>query len=276
MAVLCDGFCLAHNDGRWRRVLFAGFRETGDALVERDRRSYCTRCGSIVNAGDAFCGACGAKVSDASPSASSTGTSARPPNGEARRFDLSSLRPAGMARDAATGAVLAVVVAWLLMLAVYLALLLRWISGSGEGPGADGLTLFALLHGGAVSLEVPPAPALLGVGGVARLGIPVTSVVLIPFLAFLLISWLVARRRTVSAFVIPATALCYGALTGIVALLGTVSVDFGGGFAVTFGAGPLSAALHASLWSGLGVLLGLACARGPLLGGEPARSSRAV
>src|SRR5215211_2738141 len=40
-------------------------------MTERERRIYCTQCGSIVNAADKFCGVCGAAISpratDAAP-----------------------------------------------------------------------------------------------------------------------------------------------------------------------------------------------------------------
>jgi hypothetical protein len=36
-------------------------------MAERDRPVYCTRCGSIVSAGNKFCGVCGARVSPTAP-----------------------------------------------------------------------------------------------------------------------------------------------------------------------------------------------------------------
>lgn len=49
-----------------------------------------------------------------------------------------------------------------------------------------GLALFALLHGGGAFLDVPPVRALLGIGGSVRLGLPITSFALVPFLLSLL------------------------------------------------------------------------------------------
>ena len=63
------------------------------------------------------------------------------------------------------------------------------VRGSLPEPGVPatiGLTLFALIHGGAVSVEVPPNPSLLGLGGSLRIGLPATSFVLLPFLSSLL------------------------------------------------------------------------------------------
>jgi hypothetical protein len=41
-------------------------------MAERDYPVYCTRCGSIVSAGNSFCGVCGARVSPAAPAAAPT------------------------------------------------------------------------------------------------------------------------------------------------------------------------------------------------------------
>ena len=53
-------------------------------MAEGDRPVYCTRCGSIVNAGGRFCGACGARVSpsarDASPTQEMPAQSYAPPH----------------------------------------------------------------------------------------------------------------------------------------------------------------------------------------------------
>jgi hypothetical protein len=41
-------------------------------MTERDRPVYCTRCGSIVSAGNNFCGVCGTRVSPTAPTAAPT------------------------------------------------------------------------------------------------------------------------------------------------------------------------------------------------------------
>jgi hypothetical protein len=41
-------------------------------MAEREYPVYCTRCGSIVSAGNSFCGVCGARVSPAAPAAAPT------------------------------------------------------------------------------------------------------------------------------------------------------------------------------------------------------------
>ena len=41
-------------------------------MTERNRSVYCTQCGSIVQAGDNFCGVCGARVSPAAQEAAPT------------------------------------------------------------------------------------------------------------------------------------------------------------------------------------------------------------
>ena len=92
------------------------------------------------------------------------------------------LRFPGAGRDALLGLLLALICAGLLVAAIYAALAARGAFSDPSVPGAVGLALFALLHGGGASVDVPPMPALLGIGGSVRLGLPTTSFALIPFL----------------------------------------------------------------------------------------------
>jgi hypothetical protein len=131
-------------------------------------------------------------------------------------------------------------------------------------PGTLGLALFALLHGGGASVDVPPIPALLGIGGSVRLGLPITSFALIPFLLSLLAGRLLGHRARTAALFAIAVALAYAVLLALVAVLGASSSETGD-VAVRFARDPLSAALRGFLWVGLGAALGAAASRGPLL-----------
>ncbi len=229
---------------------------------ERPRR-YCTNCGAQASPDDAFCGNCGARVSFGSGDGQTTREMPRP-QGRAGGHGTQSLRFPGAGRDALLGLLLALVCAGLLVAAIYAALAARGAFQDPAVPGTVGLALFALMHGGGASVDVPPVPALLGIGGSVRLGLPITSFALVPFLASLLAGRLLGHRaRTAALFAITA-ALAYALLVALLALLGTASSETGD-VAVRFASDPLSAALRGFLWVGLGTALGSAASRGPLL-----------
>nr|MDP9478919.1 hypothetical protein [Actinomycetota bacterium] len=150
------------------------------------------------------------------------------------------------------------------MAALYALLALRGAFSEPSTPGTLGLALFALLHGGGAMVEVPPIPALLGIGGALRLGLPITSFALLPFVASLLLARVLARRAQTAAVFVLAAAAAYALLVAVLAAFGAVSGDAGGA-TVRLTPGPLSTASRAFLWVGLGTMLGAAAARGPLL-----------
>jgi hypothetical protein len=216
---------------------------------ERPRR-YCTNCGYQASPDDAFCGNCGARVSFGSGDEQTTRELPRP-QGRAGGYGTPSLRFPGAGRDALLGLLLAVVCVGLLLAAIYAALAARGVFQAPAVPGTVGLALFALMHGGGASLDVPPIPALLGIGGSVRLGLPITSFALVPFLLSLLAGRLLGRHaRTTAPFAITA-ALAYALLLALLAVLGAASSETGD-VAIRFAPDPLSAALRASCWWGSG------------------------
>jgi hypothetical protein len=111
---------------------------------------------------------------------------------------------------------------------------------------------------------VPPIPALFGIGGSVRLGLPITSLALIPFLASLLGGRLLGSRAgTVAPFAL-AAALAYALVLAALAALGAASSETGD-VTIRFASDPISAALRGFLLVGLGTMLGGAASRGPLL-----------
>ncbi|MDP9474503.1 MAG: hypothetical protein M3R38_02185 [Actinomycetota bacterium] len=178
------------------------------------------------------------------------------------------LRSRGLGRDALLGVLLAVACAGLLVGALYALLALRGVFSDPSTPRTLGLALFALLHGGATSVEVPPNPALLGLGGSLRLGLPVTSFVLLPFVASLLLARLLARRTQAAVVFVLGAAVAYALVVAVLAAFGAVSADAGGA-TVRLAPDPLSVALRGFLWVGLGAMLGTAAACGPLLPVRP-------
>src|SRR5829696_3593684 len=78
-------------------------------MTERNRSVYCTRCGSIVDPGNTFCGVCGAKVSpdaqDAAPTQEIPTQVYPPPNVPSRGGDR------GLAVVLGLGALMMVVLA---------------------------------------------------------------------------------------------------------------------------------------------------------------------
>jgi hypothetical protein len=167
-------------------------------------------------------------------------------------------------REALLGFLLAAGVSLLLVVGFYVLLLIRWAIGVGDAPGMGGLVSFVAAHGGALSVTVPPGPALVDIGGSLNIDPPITSIALLPFILLLLGSWMISRRLgTIVLFPLVAT-VCYSAILAVVALLGATTAS-GEGAEVTVSAAPLSAALHGLLIAGLGTLLGVVAARGPFL-----------
>ncbi len=163
-------------------------------------------------------------------------------------------------REALLGGLLAVGVALVQIVGLYVLLLIRWAVGAGDAPGIGGLVGFVAAHGGAVFAKVPPVPALLGIGGSLKIDPPITSMALL-----LVGSWVLSRReRTFVVFALVAT-VCYSLILTLLALLFRTTSSAGEGAEITVSAAPLSAALHGLLIAGLGTLVGLVAARGPFL-----------
>lgn len=141
---------------------------------------------------------------------------------------------------------MAVSVAGLLVGLVYALLALRGAFEDPSVPRTLGLVVFALVHGGAFSVSVPSAPALLGIGGSFWLGLPPTSFALLPFVALLMLGRLVARWIHTTLLFACATAITYAVIVGLLAALGSAAVA-GADEEVTtvrYAADPLSAALQ--------------------------------
>jgi hypothetical protein len=168
-------------------------------------------------------------------------------------------------RDILLGVLLALFVAILLVVITYVLLALRGSFGNPSVPWTLGLVVFALLHGGGASLTVPPVPSLLGLGGSAELGLPVSSFALLPLIVVLVASRYVAQRAQTAHVFAAATALSYAVIVGIFAALGSSSVEAGEGVNVEFAADPLATAMRALVWAGIGAMLGVAVSHGPLL-----------
>ncbi len=176
-------------------------------------------------------------------------------------------------RDILLGALLALCVAVLLMVVTYAILALRGVFSNPSAPLTLGLVVFALLHGGAASVTVPPIPSLFGLGGAADLGLPVSSFALLPFIVLLVSSRYVARQAQTAGIFALATAFSYTIIVGLFAALGNASVATAEGVEIEFAADPISTAIGAFLWAGLGAMFGAAVAHGPLL---PARVRQVV
>src|SRR5919112_6210885 len=135
-------------------------------------------------------------------------------------------------------------------------LLIRWALGMGDAPGMGGLVSFVAAHGGALSVRVPPGPALLDIGGSLKIDPPITSIALLPFILLFVGSWMISRRLGASVLFPLVATVCYSVILAVVALLGATTTS-GEGAEVTVSAAPLSAALHGLLIAGLGTLLGV-------------------
>lgn len=226
-------------------------------------RRYCTDCGAQASPDDAFCADCGTRLPSGSANEAPTREITQPVQGRAGGDVLPTLRFTEAGRDALLGLLLALACAGALVAVLYAALAARGVFSDPAVPGTVGLALFALLHGGGASVDVPPIPALFGIGGSVRLGLPVTSFALIPFLASLLAGRLLGNRARFPALFALAAALAYALVLVVLAALGTAASETGD-VTIRFAPDPLSAALRGFLWVGLGTTLGAAASRGPL------------
>src|SRR5215203_155569 len=227
--------------------------------------SVCTKCGAQASPGDVFCGNCGARLSSG-PVADDPPTHeiTQPPSERTGGFALPTLRFPGAGRDTLLAVLLALACAGLLVALLYAALAIRGVFSNPEVPATIGLALFALLHGGGASVDVPPIPSLFGLGGSIQFGPPVTSFALIPLLASLLAGRLLGSRARTAALFALAGALTYALLLAVLAALGAASSE-SGDLTIRFAPDPLSAALRGFLLVGLGAILGAAASREPLL-----------
>ena len=233
-------------------------------------RRICESCGAENDSRNGFCDSCG------TPLASPVGRSAGQPlygasAGRRRastRIDLRVDRVRSLSaeptREALLGVLLAIGVALVQIVGLYVLLLIRWTVGAADAPGIGGLVGFVAAHGGAVFAKVPPVPELLGLGGSLKVDPPITSIALLPFVLMLAGSWVLSRReRGYLVFALVAT-VCYASILAVLAFLFRVTSD-GEGAEITVSAVPLSAVFHGLLIAGLGTLVGLVAARGPFL-----------
>jgi hypothetical protein len=122
-------------------------------------------------------------------------------------------------REAMVGGLLAVGVALVQIAGLYVLFLLRWVVGAGDAPGVGGLVFLVAAHGGAVFANVPPVPALFGIGGSMKIDPPITSIAALPFVLMLAGSWVLSRReRTFVVFALVAP-VCYSVILAVLALL---------------------------------------------------------
>jgi zinc-ribbon domain len=226
----------------------------------------CTNCGAENEPQNEFCGSCGAPLAS-SPAGTTGGTavaSDRAPSRGSWSMDRVRSLSTEPKREVLLGSMLAAGVSLLLVVSFYVLLVIRWTIGVGHAPGMGGLVSFVAAHGGALSVRVPPGPALFDIGGSLKIDPPITSIALLPFILLFVGSWMISRRlRTFVLFPLVAT-VCYSVILAVVALLSRTTTS-GEGAEVTVSAAPLSAALHGLLIAGLGTLLGVVAARGPFL-----------
>ncbi|CAN5517255.1 hypothetical protein BH24ACT22_BH24ACT22_00230 [soil metagenome] len=198
-------------------------------------------------------------------------------------------RSEDLRRDALLGALAALVCAVLVIVVVHLLLLIGGVFGVAGVPAVAGLAGFALVHGGTVSASAELAlsglpDATLGflglqdagdLGGYARLGIPLSSLVLLPLAAAIATGWVVRSHiRNVATFAL-AAALVYAIIVFVVALVGTVNLDIGDlaaqlgeapldyeseavarAFSFQYGPSPMSNAAWGFLWFAIGITIG--------------------
>src|SRR5215218_670345 len=239
-------------------------------LGSKPTRRYCRYCGSSVTPTDAFCSSCGERLVPREGIARDNRAATVPSRAETRHASFSRFWPASASREIVAGVLVAVGVVVLLVGLIYGLLALRGAFADPSVPRTLGLVLFALVHGGAFSVSVPPSPSLLGIGGSFLLGLPPTSFALLPFVALLVLGRFVARRTESTLLFACSTAITYALVVSLLAALGSISVAGAdeGATTVRYAADPLSAGWRAFLMALVGVLLGAAVAHGPLLPGR--------
>src|SRR5215213_744529 len=239
-------------------------------LGSKPTRRYCRYCGSSVTPTDAFCSSCGERLVPREGIARDNRAATVPSRAETRHASFSRFWPASASREIVAGVMVAVSVAVLLVGLIYGLLMLRGAFADPSVPRTLGLVVFALVHGGAFSVSVPPSPSLLGIGGSFLLGLPPTSFALLPFVALLVLGRFVARRTESTLLFDCSTAITYALVVSLLAALGSISVAGAdeGATTVRYAADPLSAGWRAFLMALVGVLLGAAVAHGPLLPGR--------
>jgi hypothetical protein len=243
--------------------------EAGD----RERQHYfCRNCGTAVRPEDTFCPYCGQTLkADAGASHVRQRTPATSPSHLSGA--ISRLWPADPRREIVAGVLVAAAVVGLLLGLVYLLLALRGAFADPSVPWTLGLVVFSLIHGGASWASVS-GTSLLGIGGSLELGLPVTAFALLPFFSLLVLSRVVARRTETTVLFACITALAYALVVGLLAIVGTASVEQAGeGGTVQFAANPFSTSWRAFLLAIVAGLLGAAVPRGPLL---PTRSRQVI
>lgn len=224
---------------------------------------FCRNCGAGVSGG-AFCTSCGTRLAAEEESQASQFRS------DTRSRLSGGVRDVVSAREALFGAVSGAIGVAGMLAIVYLSLSLVWVFG-GTAPGARGLVGFVLLHGGGADVEVPPIEALFGIGGSFAVDPPLTSLALLPFLVFLLLGWMNARRESVSWGFVGSASLVYGVLLALLSLIASASVEVSPSVTANISASPVSAGIWGFLLAGAGAALGVSGARGPLLGEDARR-----
>src|SRR5215217_224720 len=191
-------------------------------LGSKPTRRYCRYCGSSVTPTDAFCSSCGERLVPREGIARDNRAATVPSRAETRHASFSRFWPASASREIVAGVMVAVSVAVLLVGLIYGLLMLRGAFADPSVPRTLGLVVFALVHGGAFSVSVPPSPSLLGIGGSFLLGLPPTSFALLPFVALLVLGRFVARRTESTLLFACCTAVTYALLVGLLAALGSI------------------------------------------------------
>ncbi|MDQ3508753.1 MAG: zinc ribbon domain-containing protein [Actinomycetota bacterium] len=225
---------------------------------------FCGNCGTPTTPGYAFCGSCGTLLSGSPPERRVDRSRSSSPSWV---DGVSSRLRSLSGRDALAGVIVAVACAALLVAGIYALLFARGAFEDPLVPRGVGFVIFALAHGGAVSVDVPQIPELFGLGGSAKLGLPITSFVLLPFVAALFIGRAVAGRVGNPWLFALSAAFSYAAISGLIALFGAVSAEDGGA-TIRVAAEPLSTAVRAFLWVGLATAVAASAASLPML---PAR-----
>jgi hypothetical protein len=206
-------------------------------------RMHCTDCGAENDPENGFCGTCIAPLAlavedsvDHSLDGASGPRIRLLPLGELSVDRIRSLGAQPM-REALLGGLLAVGVALVQIVGLYLLLLVRWAVGAGDAPSVGAVVGFVAAHGGAVLAKVPPMPVLLGLGGSLKIDPPITTIALLPFVLMLAGSWVLSRReRTFLVFALVAP-VCYSLILAVLALVFRVTFA-GGGAEITVSAAP--------------------------------------